>query len=197
MEINGELLNELINNNKVELNRNTYKFLLKNDINALVKLIINNIDEFIDIKEEIEMDSYIVDNIMSSDINITKKIQLFDKIEINDCSKKTLSKITDEIIYSNIYLTDELVENIFNELNQEDKIKYFIYLHKKNESNIKYLYQIDDKISKIRNGNTTLLSFDFSDSINELMKYLKSVNIINKNEIRKDKIYIAYNRVKI
>ena len=197
LEINGELLNELINNNKVELNRNTYKFLLKNDINALVKLIINNIDEFIDIKEEIEMDSYIVDNIMSSDINITKKIQLFDKIEINDCSKKTLSKITDEIIYSNIYLTDELVENIFNELNQEDKIKYFIYLHKKNESNIKYLYQIDDKISKIRNGNTTLLSFDFSDSINELMKYLKSVNIINKNEIRKDKIYIAYNRTKI
>ena len=59
------------------------------------------------------------------------------------------------------------------------------------------LRSIDDKISKIRNGNTTLLSFDFSDSINELMKYLKSVNIINKNEIRKDKIYIAYNRAKI
>lgn len=197
LEINGELLDELINNNKVNLNPDTYKILLKDNINALIKLIINSIDELINIKDEIELNSYIVDDIMLSDIDITKKIQLFNNIEIDEISKEALSKITDEIINSKIYLNDELVENIFNQLSLEDKIKYFIYLHKENQSNIKYLYKIDYKISKIRNGNSTGLSFENSDAVIMLMEYLYNINIINKFEIKNNKVYISYNKTKI
>lgn len=197
LEINCELLDELINNNKVNLNPDTYKILLKDNINALIKLIINSIDELINIKDEIELNSYIADDIMLSDIDITKKIQLFNNIEIDEISKEALSKITDEIINSKIYLNDELVENIFNQLSLEDKIKYFIYLHKENQSNIKYLYKIDDKISKIRNGNSTGLSFKNSDAVIMLMEYLYNINIINKFEIKNNKVYISYNKTKI
>lgn len=197
LEINSDLLDELINNNKIKLNADTYKRLIKSNINALVKLSINSIEDLLNIKEEIELDNYIVENILLSNIETTKKIQLFENIEIDQISKEALSKITKEIIKCNIYLNDQLVENIFKRLNQEDKTKYFVYLHKSNNSNIKYLYEIDEKISKIRNGISNKLSFKYSKSLKEFMEYLKEENIINKIEIKKDKIHIAYKKTKI
>lgn len=197
LKTNCELLDALIKNNKVNLNSDTYKILLKNDINILLKLIIKNIDKLLNIKDEIEFNSCVVNNIMLSDIDITKKVQLFNNIEIDEMSKEALYKITDEIINSNIYLNDELVEKLFNELNKDNKIKYFIYLHRENQLNIKYLYKIDDKISKIRNGRTTSLSFMRNSTLMMLIEYLHNVNIINKYEIRNNKIYISYNKSKI
>ena len=197
LEINFDLLNELINNGKINLNINTYNTLLRSNVESLIKLIINNIDEFINIKDEIELDDYVINCIMISDISITKKIQLFNNINIEELSKKTLSKIVDEIISNNIHLNDEFVEIIFASSLEEDKIKYFIYLYKLNSLNIKYLYKINDKISKIRNGSSTLLSFESNDSINLLLEYLYEINIINKIKFKNGKVYITYNRTKI
>lgn len=197
LEINFDLLNELINNGKINLNINTYNTLLRSNVESLIKLIINNIDEFINIKDEIELDDYVINCIMISDISITKKIQLFNNINIEELSKKALSKIVDEIVSNNIHLNDEFVEIIFASSLEEDKIKYFIYLYKLNSLNIKYLYKINDKISKIRNGSSTLLSFESNDSINLLLEYLYEINIINKIKFKNGKVYITYNRTKI
>ena len=197
LEINFDLLNELINNGKINLNINTYNTLLRSNVESLIKLIINNIDEFINIKGEIELDDYVINCIMISDISITKKIQLFNNINIEELSKKTLSKIVDEIVNNNIHLNDEFVEIIFASSLEEDKIKYFIYLYKLNSLNIKYLYKINDKISKIRNGSSTSLSFESNDSINLLLEYLYEINIINKIKFKNGKVYITYNRTKI
>lgn len=197
LEINVDLLNELINNGKVNLNINTYNTLLRSNVESLIKLIINNIDEFINIKDEIELDDYVINCIMISDISITKKIQLFNNINIEELSKKSLSKIVDEIVSNNVHLNDEFVENIFVSLLEEDKIKYFIYLHKLNSLNIKYLYKINDKISKIRNGSSTSLSLESNDSINLLLEYLYDINIINKIKFKNGKVYITYSRTKI
>ena len=78
-----------------------------------------------------------------------------------------------------------------NKCDTETKIPIKIAKH------FKYLYEIDDKISKIRNGITTSLSFESIDYIHTLMNYLKSVNIINSCDIKKDKIRVTYNKTKI
>lgn len=197
LKINIDLLNELINNGKINLNINTYNTLLRTNVESLIKLIINNIDEFIQIMNEIELDDYIINCIMVSDVPVAKKIQLFNNINIEKLSKKSLAKIVDEIVSNNVHLNDEFVENIFVSSLEEDKIKYFIYLHKLNPSNIKYLYKINDKISKIRNGSSTSLSLESNDSINLLMEYLYDINIINKIKFKKGKVYITYRRNKI
>ena len=171
--------------------------LFKKNIILLSKLVINKYDDFLNIKNDIEHDTFIIDEIINSNIDINKKIQLLDVIDISTISKKELSHLINEIIKYNIFLNDSIVSKLFSNLEIRDKIKYFIYLHKSNSVNIKYLYEIDEKISKIRNGITTCLSFEKNASINILMNYLQSIGIINNCEIKKDKIRVTYNKSKI
>lgn len=159
-----------------------------------MKLIHNKIDSFIEIKNDIEHDSYITNEIMESNITIDKKIQLLDSIDMADISSKGISILIDEIINNNIYLNDNFIEILFGFAEENAKIKYFIYLHKSNNNYINYLYKINDKIIKIRDGKSTSLSFDYDNQIYELMKYLKSLGIINRCDIRKNKIRISYNK---
>ena len=197
LDINDDLLEELIINNKVELNINNYNLLREKNIIALLKLIFNKFDSFIEIKNDINHDSYITREIMESNINIDKKIQLLDSIDMSDISSKGISILIDEIINNNIYLNDTFIEALFDFAKENDKIKYFIYLHKNNNNYINYLYKINDKINKIRDGKSTFLSFDYDNQIYELMKYLKSLGIINKCDIKKNKIKISYNKTTI
>lgn len=197
LEINEELVGELIDIDKVNLNIDTYNYLYEKNIILLSKLVINKYDDFLNIKNNIEHDTFIVDEIINSNIDINKKIQLLDVIDVSIISKKELSHLINEIIKHNIFLNDSIVSELFSNLEIRDKIKYFIYLHKSNSINIKYLYEIDEKISKIRNGITTCLSFESDDSINTLMDYLQSVGIINSCEIKKSKIRVTYNKTKI
>lgn len=194
LDINDDLLEELIMNNKVELNINNYNLLREKNIIALLKLILNKIDSFIEIKNDIEHDSYITNEIMESNITIDKKIQLLDSIDMADISSKGISILIDEIINNNIYLNDNFIEMLFDFAEENTKIKYFIYLHKSNNNYINYLYKINDKIIKIRDGKSTSLSFDYDNQIYELMKYLKSLGIINRCDIKKNKIRISYNK---
>ena len=160
-------------------------------------MIFNKFDSFIEIKNDINHDSYITSEIMESNINIDKKIQLLDSIDMSDISSKGISILIDEIINNNIYLNDTFIEALFDFAKENDKIKYFIYLHKNNNNYINYLYKINDKINKIRDGKSTFLSFDYDNQIYELMKYLKSLGIINKCDIKKNKIKISYNKTTI
>lgn len=197
LDINDDLLEELIINNKVELNINNYNLLREKNIIALLKLILNKIDSFIEIKNDVNHDSYITREIMESNINIDKKIQLLDSIDMSNISSKGISILIDEIINNNIYLNDTFIEALFDFAKENDKIKYFIYLHKNNNNYINYLYKINDKVNKIRDGKSTSLSFDYDNQIYELMKYLKSLGIINKCDIKKNKIKISYNKTTI
>lgn len=194
LDINNDLLEELIINNKVELNINNYNLLREKNTIALLKLILNKIDSFIKIKNDIDHDSYIISEIMESNINIDKKIQLLDSIDMTDISSKGISILIDEIINNNIYLNDNFIDSLFDFARENDKIKYFIYLHKSNNDYINYLYKINDKINKIRDGKSNSLSFDYDNQIYELMKYLKSLGIINRCDIKKNKIRISYNK---
>jgi len=197
LEINEELVEELIDIDKVALNNDTYNYLYEKNIILLSKLVINKYDDFLNMKNDIEHDTFITDEIINSTIDINKKIQLLDVIDVSIISKKELSYLINEIIKHNIFLNDSIVSQLFSNLEIRDKIKYFIYLHKSNSINIKYLYNIDEKISKIRNGITTSLSFESDDSIHTLMDYLQLVGIINSCEIKKDKIRVTYNKTKI
>lgn len=163
----------------------------------MAKLVINKYDDFLSIKNDVEHDTLIIDEIINSTIDINKKILLLDIIDLSIISKEELSRLIKEIIKYNIFLNDSIVSQLFSNLEIRDKIDYFIYLHKSNSTNIKYLYEIDDKISKIRNGITTSLSFESIDYVHTLMNYLKSVNIINSCNIKKDKIRVTYNKTKI
>lgn len=197
LEINEELVEELININKVDLNIDTYNYLYDKNITLLSKLVINKYDDFLNIKYDIEHDTFIIEEIINSNLDINKKIQLLDVIDSSIISKKELSHLINEIIKHNIFLNDSIVSELFSNLEIRDKIKYFIYLHKSNFINIKYLYEIDEKISKIRNGMTTSLSFEFDDNIFNLMNYLQSKQIINSCENRNNKIRVTYNKTKI
>lgn len=197
LKINEDLVENLIDFGKVDLNIDTYNYLYEKNINLLPKLVINKYDDFLSIKNDVEHDTLIIDKIINSTIDINKKIQLLDVIDLSIISKEELSRLIKEIIKHNIFLNDSIVSQLFSNLEIRDKIDYFIYLHKSNSANIKYLYEIDDKISKIRNGITTSLSFESIDYIHTLMNYLKSVNIINSCDIKKDKIRVAYNKTKI
>lgn len=197
LEINEELVEELIDINKVDLNIDTYNYLFKKNIILLSKLVINKYDDFLNIKNDIEHDKFIIDEIINSNIEVNKKIQLLDVIDISKISKKELSHLINEIMKHNIFLNDAIVSKLFLNLEISDKITYFIYLHKSNSTNIKYLYEIDDKIGKIRNGITTSLSFKYDDFVYRLMKYLKSAKIINSCDIKKNKIRVTYNKSKI
>ena len=197
LKINEDLVENLIDFGKVDLNIDTYNYLYEKNINLLAKLVINKYDDFLSIKNDIEHDTLIIDKIINSTIDINKKIQVLDVIDLSMISKEELSRLINEIIEHNIFLNDSIVSQLFSNLEIRDKINYFIYLHKSNSANIKYLYEIDDKISKIRNGITTSLSFESIDYIHTLMNYLKSVNIINSCDIKKDKIRVTYNKTKI
>lgn len=194
LEINEELVEGLIDIDKVDLNIDTYNYLYKKNIILLSKLIINKYDDFLSMKKDVEHDTFIIDEIINSNIDINKKIQLLDVIDVSIISKNELSHLVNEIIKHNIFLDDSIISELFSNLEIRDKIKYFIYLHKSNSINIKYLYEIDEKISKIRNGITTSLSFKYDDLVYTLMKYLKSANIINGCDIKKDKIRVTYNK---
>lgn len=197
LKINEDSVENLIDFGKVDLNIDTYNYLYEKNINLLAKLVINKYDDFLSIKNDIEHDTLIIDKIINSTIDINKKIQVLDVIDLSMISKEELSRLINEIIEHNIFLNDSIVSQLFSNLEIRDKINYFIYLHKSNSANIKYLYEIDDKISKIRNGITTSLSFESIDYIHTLMNYLKSVNIINSCDIKKDKIRVTYNKTKI
>ena len=197
LKINEDLVENLIDFGKVDLNIDTYNYLYEKNINLLAKLVINKYDDFLSIKNDIEHDTLIIDKIINSTIDINKKIQVLDVIDLSMISKEELSRLINEIIEHNIFLNDSIVSQLFSNLEIRDKINYFIYLHKSNSANTKYLYEIDDKISKIRNGITTSLSFESIDYIHTLMNYLKSVNIINSCDIKKDKIRVTYNKTKI
>ena len=197
LEINEEFVEELINFNKVDLNIDTYNYLFKKNIILLSKLVVNKYDDYLNLKNNIEHDTFIIDEIINSNIDINKKIQLLDVIDISIISKKGLSYLINEIIKNNIFLNDSIVEQLFFCLEIKDKINYFIYLHKSNPINIKYLYEINERISKIRNGVTTSLSFENVDYMYTLMNYLQLKGIINNCEIKKNKIRVTYNKTKI
>ena len=126
------------------------------------------------------------------------KKKIFSNIDFSYFEEKTNNKIVDEIIKNFVFLDDFVVENVFDNLTEEYKIKYFIYLHKQNKKNICLLYKINNKISKIRDGNTTHLIFAKTESYLELMQYLEEEKIINVCKIiENDKISISYGKSRI
>ena len=106
LKINEELVEELININKVDLNVDTYNYLFKKNIILLSKLVINKYDDFLNIKNDIEHDTFIIDEIINSNIDVNKKIQLLDVVDISKISKKELSHLINEIMKHNIFLND-------------------------------------------------------------------------------------------
>ena len=79
----------------------------------------------------------------------------------------------------------------------ESSNKYFILLHSQNTTNIKYLHRINDIISKIRNGVSTTVALEYSENREILLKYLKSKKIINKYDIKNNKIKVSFSKTNI
>lgn len=198
-EINKKLVEMLIAENKVKLNVVIYNYFCDNAGDLLPKLVTKRFNDYLKIldnAEDAEPDYHVVMDAIDSDIDINIKKKIFNKIDFSYFKEKTNNKIVDEIIKNSIFLDDYIVENIFDNLTEKYKIKYFIYLHKQNSKNIWLLYRINNKISKIRDGSTTHLVF--SETYLELMQYLEKEKIINKCEIDKDnKILISYSRSRI
>ena len=198
-EINKKLVEMLIAENKVKLNIVIYNYFCDNAGDLLPKLVTKRFNDYLKIldnAEDAEPDYHVVMDAIDSDIDINIKKKIFNKIDFSYFKEKTNNKIVDEIIKNSIFLDDYIVENIFDNLTEKYKIKYFIYLHKQNSKNIWLLYRINNKISKIRDGSTTHLVF--SETYLELMQYLEKEKIINKCEIDKDnKILISYSRSRI
>ena len=160
------------------------------------KLVTKRFNDYLKILDDVEFECDVVMDAIDSDIDINIKKKIFNKIDFSYFEEETNNKIVDEIIKNSIFLDDYIVENIFDNLTEKYKIKYFIYLHKQNPKNIWLLYRINNKISKIRDGSTTHLVF--SETYLELMKYLEKEKIINKCEINKDnKILISYSKSRI
>lgn len=196
-KINTKLINSLIEKNKIKLTEKNYNYLYLGYKDLLAKLIEKRFNEYLQILDNVEFDSSILENSMKSSININKKKKVFDRIEFDCFTDETNNKIVDEIIAESVELEDEVVHRIFKVLKIEYKIKYFIYLYDADENNIKFLYKMNGKISKIRDGSSTLQSFDKNDYYIEFVEYLKSKNIINGYSYRKDKIFISYSRKKL
>ncbi len=198
LELNNEFIGELINYNKISINIKTYnKIYESKNTGSLITLITKNIEGFIDILDSINIDYNIIDGIMMTKIDISKKLQLFSRIEAIKLSNESITNLIEEIIDKKIQLNDEIANKLFEHASEKNKIKYFIYLHSQNRMNIKYLYKINDKISKIRNGSSTTISFEYNDDIEKLMKYLEKENIVRNLEIKNNKMRVSYSKLKL
>ncbi len=198
LELNDEFVDELINYNKISININTYKKIYDSkNTDSLITLITKNIGDFIDIIDSIDLDYEIIDGIIIRNIDISKKLQLLNSIEVGKLSDESITNLIEKIIDKNIHLNDEIVKQLFEHASEKEKIKYFICLHSQNQVNIKYLYNINNKISKIRNGSSTTISFEYDDDIKNLMNYLEKQNIIKNLEIKNGKIRVSYSRAKL
>ena len=196
--INVILLDGLIEQNKVVINCETYNYLEeKKFVPRLIKIVLNRIDSFLEIIEDIDLDYTIIDNIFESEVDFAKKILFLNKVDFKKINRKALSKILSEIIKNNGIFDDEIVSKIFMNLTENDKIKYFILLHSQNTTNIKYLHRINDIISKIRNGVSTTVALEYSENREILLKYLKSKKIINKYDIKNNKIKVSFSKTNI
>ena len=198
LKLNDEFIDELINYNKISININTYKKIYDSkNTDSLITLITKNIEDFIDIIDSIDLDYEIIDGVIMRNIDISKKLQLLNSIEVVKLSDESITNLIEEITDKNIYLDDEIVNQLFEHASEKEKIKYFICLHSQNQVNIKYLYKINDKISKIRDGSSTTISFEYNDDIEKLMNYLEKENIVRNLQIKNNKIRVSYSKVKI
>ena len=197
-KINKKLIEMLTAEDKIKLNTEVYNYLYKNDDYLLSKLITKRFCNYLQILNNIEVDSGILEDAMKSNIDINMKKKIFSNIDFSYFEEKTNNKIVDEIIKNSVFLDDYIVENIFDNLSEKYKIKYFIYLYKQNKKYIYLLYRINNKISKIRDGNTTHLIFAQTEAYLELMQYLEEEKIINVCKIlENDKISISYGKSRI
>ena len=196
-KINTKLVNSLIENNKIKLTEENYNYLYSKYKGLLAKLIEKRFNEYLQILDNVGFDSNVLENSMKSNMDINNKKKVFARIDFDCFTNETNNKIVDEIIAKSVELEDEVVDKIFKALRIDYKIKYFIYLYDNDESNIKFLYKMNGKISKIRDGSSTLQSLDKNDYYVELVEYLKVKNIINGFSYRNDKIFISYSRKKL
>lgn len=183
--VNTIYLSNLICSNKVELNINTYNFLLEKKLEKeLINLVKFNVDEFISIIEDIEISSRFIDNVLLTNISGVEKVKILENINVGDISKDVLNKVTIDIIDDNASISDTLCEKIFELITTENKMKLFRYLYDLDKKYIKYFYKIDSAFKNIRNGSSFVANFPYTKSLEEFFLYLRSKYLINsvKNE---------------
>lgn len=195
--INKKLLDELIKHNKIIINTNIYNKLLEGYSAYLISLIKNNVIEFINVIPNIELSYDIINNVLSSDLALDKKILFLDKIDINKINDKVLSKFVFELIENNVLLNKNIVSNIYDNLNEADKIIYFCFLYNQNDMYVEYLYKINSKISKIRDGVSNCISLENNEINLKFVKLLYEKKIINSYNEVKNNIRISYSKKKI
>lgn len=195
--INKKLLAELIKHNKISINKNIYDKLLDDYNVFLIDLIKNNVIDFINIIPNIELSYDIVNSILSSDLVLDKKILFLDIIDISLINDKVLSKFMHELIENNVILNKDITSNIFDNLNELDKTIYFCFLYNKNDLNIEYLYKINSKISKIRDGISSCISLEKNEININFVRLLYEKKIINSYNDVNNNIRISYSKKKI
>lgn len=193
--VNDALLSLLVAKNKVELNKNTYDYLLNNEMKEELNLIVyNNIDDYLEIIDDVEIDKDNIDYVLNSDADLGVKLRLIDKIDINTIESTSAENVVNMIIDNNAVIDDKYTNALINKISTNLKFRYFKILYNQDVNNIKYLEAINDKI---RNGISTFTTIDKTEGVDEFLSFLKEKQIINDYKIFKNKYKVTYSKTAI
>lgn len=193
--VNDALLSLLVAKNKVELNKNTYDYLLNNEMKEELNLIVyNNINDYLEIIDDVEIDKDNIDYVLNSDVDLGVKLRLIDKIDINTIESTSAENVVNMIIDNNAVIDDKYTNALFNKISTSLKFRYFKILYNQDVNNIKYLEAINDKI---RNGISTFTTIDKTEGVDEFLSFIKEKQIINDYKIFKNKYKVTYSKTAI
>lgn len=190
-EIDVSKLEYLIDNKLIEFNIDNFTYIKNNIPHKLLKYISDNIEEFIENIEELDI-SEIKDNLLLyKDINKEDKIKIIEHIEVSDLTNKTLiNLILQEIIsITDISINKRILEDKSIQIN--DRLE----LLKQLLNNIEEREQVTQYIHLIKNGyediNTSKNACNISNNKKnwEICKVLKEKNYISSFKARKKEQY--------
>ena len=201
--LSEEKINELIKYDKIFIDKETYEFLYeKNDIN-FIKYVINNIQKFIELIDELEYTDVIITKIiLSSQVNYNIKIRLLEKIDVDDLSNESIKYIIKNYEHNKINRLPEEIKIFILQSNLNDEYK-FEFLNKENEFGLldenldKYMallperyksigkYEIKPKISLDKSYNIEKFLSSQKEKLNISLEVRKKTLVVTNRKNKK------------
>lgn len=195
--VNLKFLDELVNNNKVQLNVDLYNAFVVNYESYLVPLVEKQFRNFMNIKNDVYVNSMLIEDVLRSKISIDNKVELLDNIDLKSVSLDVIELCVRDIIYVKNPISDQLINSLFEVLKLEERIDLFIYLYNCDSKYISFFYKLYWNLYKVRNGVSTIASFDYDERLLKLFEFLVEKNLINSLSIEKKKIKITFPKNKL
>lgn len=191
----------LIEKNYIDLNKNEFNYLIKNDKKILIKLIEKYKDKFIEEISSYDFEIDFLESLLDSLISINNKLLIVndkeDLLIYGDYIKPNIAnKIIDMFITSNFTNYSSSLFKKLISLNDDDikKIQFFNFHFKQEDSDFSFIEEtlenMGGKFKKIINQEN--VKFESNEINREFLNILKNNNYISNFRKQKDNLILNY-----